>query len=118
MASLHSPGRHMHRAVRCLLFSLVLCHGTSWAAETIEQQARRVETALARISQEQQAVYQQFQMMQQLRSNEERQQLPIPTYVPSPAAPERLSFPVYSVRRNAGSCSCRRVQSRMRPSSS
>jgi hypothetical protein len=46
----------------------------------IQQQTQRVEGALNRLSIEQQAVYQQFQMIQELRRNEERlalQRLPI-----------------------------------------
>jgi septal ring factor EnvC (AmiA/AmiB activator) len=73
----------MRRVIHCLAMFLLLSAGASQSAETIEQQARRIEAALSRITQEQQAVYQQFQMVQQLRANEERQQLPIPTTVPA-----------------------------------
>jgi flagellar biosynthesis/type III secretory pathway chaperone len=62
--------------------ALLLLYGSVWAAESLDQQARRIESALTRITQEQQALYQQFQMIQQLRANEERQLLPIPTTVP------------------------------------
>lgn len=71
------------QAVRALPLALLFLCASVWAAETLEQQARRIEAALARITQEQQANYQQFQMVQQLRANEERQLLPIPTQVPA-----------------------------------
>src|SRR5690349_8780400 len=71
--------RHAMRALPLVL--LCLC-ASAWPAETLDQQARRIEAALGRITQEQQAIYQQFQMIQQLRTNEERQLLPIPTTVP------------------------------------
>jgi hypothetical protein len=71
--------RHAGRALALAL--LFLC-GSVWPAETLDQQTRRIEAALTRMTQEQQALYQQFQMIQQLRTNEERQLLPIPTTVP------------------------------------
>ena len=68
--------------MRALPLALLLLCASVWPAETLDQQARRIEAALGRITQEQQALYQQFQMIQQLRTNEERQLLPIPTTVP------------------------------------
>lgn len=54
----------------------------AWAQEAPQQQQQmqRVESALNRLTQEQQSVYQQFQMVQELRRNEERlalQRLPL-----------------------------------------
>ena len=69
-------------ATRALALVLLFLCASAWPAETLDQQARRIEAALGRITQEQQAIYQQFQMIQQLRTNEERQLLPIPTTVP------------------------------------
>ncbi|MEJ8839471.1 hypothetical protein [Ramlibacter sp. AN1133] len=54
--------------------------GFGQTAAAIAQQMQRVEGALNRLSQEQVAVYQQFQMVQEMRRNEERlalQRLPI-----------------------------------------
>jgi hypothetical protein len=68
--------------MRALPLALLLLCASVWPAETLDQQARRIEAALGRITQEQQALFQQFQMIQQLRTNEERQLLPIPTTVP------------------------------------
>lgn len=58
----------------------------AWAADDIDQEIRRVESVLARTAQEQQSVYQQFQMVQALRVGEERQMQPLQTYTP-PATP-------------------------------
>jgi flagellar biosynthesis/type III secretory pathway chaperone len=69
-------------ALRTLPLAFLFLCASVWPAETLDQQARRIEAALTRITQEQQALYQQFQMIQQLRTNEERQLLPIPTTVP------------------------------------
>lgn len=44
----------------------------AWPQDEALQQMLRLETALGRIVQEQQSVYQQFQMVQELRRNEER----------------------------------------------
>jgi hypothetical protein len=57
------------------------------AAEDIDRELRRVEIALNRIHQEQQSVYQQFQMVQEMRRNEEqRTYQPLLSYTP-PATP-------------------------------
>ena len=66
-----------------LLSAFALMPAPALTAETVQQQARRVEAALARITQEQQALYHQFQMVQDLRRNDERQMLPLPTYAPA-----------------------------------
>src|SRR5690349_6519285 len=60
---------------RLLLLAIVLLFSPTLGAQTIDQQIRQVEAALAAISQEQQALYQQFNMVQELRRNEERQLL-------------------------------------------
>lgn len=57
-----------------------------WAADDIEQQMRRVESALTRIAQDQQSVYQQFQMVQVLLRSEESGIQPLQSYTP-PASP-------------------------------
>jgi predicted nucleic acid-binding Zn-ribbon protein len=56
------------------------------AADDIDREVRRIEAALTRISQEQQSVYQQFQMVQEMRRSEERQMPPLQSYTP-PATP-------------------------------
>jgi len=56
------------------------------AAEDIDREVRRVESALTRISQEQQSVYQQFQMVQELRRSDQTQMQPLQSYTP-PATP-------------------------------
>jgi hypothetical protein len=56
------------------------------AAEDIDREVRRVESALTRISQEQQSVYQQFQMVQELRRSDQAQMQPLQSYTP-PATP-------------------------------
>jgi predicted nucleic acid-binding Zn-ribbon protein len=66
--------------VRRLLPALALLAGMAWAADGVQQQVRAVEAALARITQEQQSIYQQFQMAQELRRSDERQMQPLPLY--------------------------------------
>jgi hypothetical protein len=67
--------------LRACALVLSLLAGPSWAAESpVQQQMRQVEGALSRISQEQQAIFQQFQMVQEMRRNEERQMLPLQPY--------------------------------------
>ena len=56
------------------------------AAEDIDREVRRVESALTRISQKQQSVYQQFQMVQELRRSDQTQMQPLQSYTP-PATP-------------------------------
>jgi hypothetical protein len=63
--------------LRWLPLLLGLLAGSVWSAESVQQQVRQVEAALARISQEQQSIYQQFNMVQELRRNNERQLLPL-----------------------------------------
>lgn len=75
--------------LRWLAVALAFLALPAWPAETLQQQMLRVESALNRLSLEQQAVYQQFQMVQELRRNEERlalQRLPI-YRIPTTAAP-------------------------------
>lgn len=53
-----------------------LCAGAQESAATpaqLDAQMRRVETALSRITQEQQSVYQRFQMLQEMRRSELQQ---------------------------------------------
>ena len=66
--------------IRWVALVVVLLAAQGWPAENVLQQMRQIEAALGRITQEQQAVYQQFQMVQELRRNEERQLLPMQTY--------------------------------------
>jgi hypothetical protein len=68
--------------MRSLALTLaMLAVAPAWSAEEdIRRQALQAQSALNRLTQEQQAVYQQFQMVQELRRNEERlaiQRLPI-----------------------------------------
>ena len=69
-----------------LLFALLAC-ACAWAGESVQQQVRRIEGALGRITQEQQALYQQFNMVQELRRNEERQMLPPLQFYVAPGSP-------------------------------
>jgi hypothetical protein len=75
--------------LRSLALLLTLLAGWASAAtpDLVLQQVRQIEAALARISQEQQSVYQQFQMVQELRRNEERHMLPWPSYESPPTSP-------------------------------
>ena len=66
--------------IRWVALVVVLLAAPGWPAENVLQQMRQIEAALGRITQEQHAVYQQFQMVQELRRNEERQLLPMQTY--------------------------------------
>jgi hypothetical protein len=66
--------------LRWLLLAFALIAAPVSPAESVQQQMRQVELALGRISQEQQGLYQQFQMVQELRRNEDRQLLPMQTY--------------------------------------
>jgi hypothetical protein len=78
----------MRAGMSCWLALVVaLLADPLWAADAIQQQMREVEAALARITQEQQSIYQQFQMVQELRRNDERQLLPLPTYSPPGTLP-------------------------------
>jgi hypothetical protein len=62
--------------------------GFAQTASAIAQQMQRVEGALNRLSQEQVAVYQQFQMVQEMRRSEERLALQrLPIYRLSPLTP-------------------------------
>jgi hypothetical protein len=66
--------------MRWLAVTFALLVLPAWPAETLQQQMQRVQSALGQLSVEQQAVFQQFQMVQELRRNEERvalQRLPI-----------------------------------------
>jgi hypothetical protein len=70
--------------LRWLPLMIALFAGPAWSAETIEQQIRYIEAAIGRINQEQQSLYQQFNMVQELRRNDERQ-LALPGYTPPPS---------------------------------
>jgi hypothetical protein len=63
--------------------------GPAFAAESVQDQVRRLEAALGRISQEQQLIFQQFQMVQELRRNDERQTLLLPPQVYAVPLPPR-----------------------------
>ena len=72
---------------RLLPLALLLCTGFAFSQESVDAQIKRLEAALNRIQAEQQAVYHQFQMVQELRRTEVRQyQESIQVYTP-PAAP-------------------------------
>ena len=72
---------------RWLLPVAVLACAHAWAGESLQDQMRRIEATLGRISSEQQALYQQFNMVQELRRNEERQSFPpLPVYA-APGSP-------------------------------
>lgn len=73
-------GWRSNRLLRALLCAMLMLSAPGFAADAVQQQMRQIEAALARLSQEQQSVYQQFQMVQALRRSEERQLLPLPVY--------------------------------------
>jgi hypothetical protein len=73
--------------LRWLLLALGLLGVPAWAADDLAQQVRQVESALARISQEQQSVYQQFQMVQEMRRSAQAQMQPLQSYTPPPTPP-------------------------------
>ena len=73
--------------LRWLTLVLGLLAASAWPAGEIDQEMRRVEAALSRISQEQQSVYQQFQMVQEMRRSDERQMQPLQSYTPPPTPP-------------------------------
>ena len=72
---------------RWLAIVVGLFAGSVCAADDLTEQIRRVEAALARISQEQQSVYQQFQMVQEMRRNLQAQMQPLQSYTPPPTPP-------------------------------
>jgi hypothetical protein len=72
--------------LRWLVLAVALLSIPALAAGEIDEQIRQVQAALTRISQEQQAVYQQFQMVQELRRSELAQVQPLQSYTP-PATP-------------------------------
>ena len=66
----------------------MLCSGLALAQEAVDEQIRRLETALNRIQAEQQSVYHQFQMVQELRRGEVQQyQQSIQVYTPPATLP-------------------------------
>jgi hypothetical protein len=74
--------------LRLLAIALALLAASGWAQQdTPAQQLARVNAALGSMSAEQAAVYQQFQMVQEMRRSEERRNLPLPgsTYGSTPA---------------------------------
>ena len=73
--------------LRLFAIALALLAAPGWAQpETASQQLARVNSALAAMSAEQAAVYQQFQMVQEMRRNEERRNSTLPgtTYGSTP----------------------------------
>ncbi len=72
--------------LRWLALALGLLAAPAWTADDLAQEVRRIEAALTRITQEQQSIYQQFQMVQELRRSDERQMQPLQSYTP-PATP-------------------------------
>ncbi len=66
--------------LRSLALAMSFLLVPAWAQDNLQQQMQRVESTLHRLTQEQQSIYQQFQMIQELRRNEERlvlQRLPL-----------------------------------------
>ena len=63
----------MKRAILLLLSLIAL---PAWAQSDAAAELAQLRTELARIEQEQQSVYQRFQMLQQLRTNEVQAQNP------------------------------------------
>ena len=57
------------------------------ARAELQVRIRGVEAALSRINAEQQSVYQQFQMVQEMRRSDERQMQPLQSYTPPPTPP-------------------------------
>jgi hypothetical protein len=55
---------------RFLWVLLLLLPGLVWGAGDVEAELKRVEVALQRVQQEQQSLFQQFQMTQELRRTE------------------------------------------------
>lgn len=55
---------------RFLWVLLLLLPGLVWGAGDVEAELKRVEAALQRVQQEQQSLFQQFQMTQELRRTE------------------------------------------------
>lgn len=78
--------RSRKRLLRWLSLVVAVVAVPVWATEDVEQEMRRVESALTGIAQDQQSVYQQFQMVQVLLRGEEAKTQPVQTYTP-PAAP-------------------------------
>jgi len=72
---------------RWLVVALALLAGSAGAADDVAQEIRRIEAALALISQEQQSVYQQFQMVQEMRRSLQAQMQPLQSYTPPPTPP-------------------------------
>ncbi len=72
--------------LRWLMLALALLSVPAQSAGDIEQEIRRVEGVLSRITQEQQSLYQQFQMVQERRRNDLAQVQPLQSYTP-PATP-------------------------------
>jgi hypothetical protein len=72
---------------RLLPLALLLWCASAFAQEDVDVQIKRLEITLNRIQAEQQSVYQQFQMVQELRRSElQRAQQSIQVYTP-PATP-------------------------------
>lgn len=73
--------------LRLLAIALALLAAPAWSQDASRQQIARVNAALASMTTEQAAVFQQFQMVQEMRRNEERRNLPLPgtTYGSQPA---------------------------------
>ena len=64
--------------LRLLAIALAFLTVPAWSQDAGRQQLARVNAALASMSAEQAAVYQQFQMVQEMRRNEERRNLALP----------------------------------------
>jgi hypothetical protein len=64
--------------LRWLVLMLALLAAPAWAADDLQQQMGRVQLTLNSLTQEQAAVFQQFQMVQELRRSEERNAFQLP----------------------------------------
>jgi len=73
--------------MRLLPLALLLWCASAFSQEDVDAQIKRLETALNRIQAEQQSVYHQFQMVQEMRRSElQRAQQSIQVYT-APATP-------------------------------
>jgi hypothetical protein len=64
--------------LRWLALALALLAAPAWSADDLQQQIGRVQSTLNSLTQEQSAVFQQFQMVQELRRAEERSAFVLP----------------------------------------
>ena len=58
--------------MRALHLLLLFCAATAWAQSDVDAEIRQIQAQIAAIQQEQQTVYQQFQMVQTFRQDEQQ----------------------------------------------